>query len=330
MSRTIEQIFKNSYHVGAHYGRFRILLVTEGGPDFSGSTGENAAVFREYLHGRYFQWILDAFDAAAKEIGLSLGKTDRAEFFTSYNYYWCNTRRSEIPSGERIAPEIYLTRLVKDLNAGLVISAGGVGDERFKRNFAPEMLNRLERPIFLGVPWGEDIDNVLKEIFKIYLRDVPHSTLEEITSILNEEIPEGKSPLDVFNDICGNGGGRGQFNTFPMGEPSVGFFPELLVICEDPMPLAVDEHFEHFDYFYHRFRHRFYELGAFNYIFWWCQQTEDEFSSRKVFLYTDKWTTAAYNRYKKAFQRLAKNQGVEFDFRLWTGNVAPTKIKLPF
>ena len=46
MSRTIEQIFKNSYHVGAHYGRFRILLVTEGGPDFSGSTGENAAVFR--------------------------------------------------------------------------------------------------------------------------------------------------------------------------------------------------------------------------------------------------------------------------------------------
>ena len=64
-ARTINKIFKTSYCLGAYYKRFKILIVTEGGPDFSASTSDNTAAFREHLH-RY-QWILDAFDAAAKE-----------------------------------------------------------------------------------------------------------------------------------------------------------------------------------------------------------------------------------------------------------------------
>ena len=317
MGRTVEQIFKSSYYVGRDYKRFKILIVTEGGPNFSASTSANTVAFREYLH-KYAQWILDAFDAAAKEVGISLGRSERAEFFTSYNYYWCNTRRSEIQSDEKIYPKIYLSSLVEELNAGLVISAGGVGDERFRKNEELPRRDILELPIYVATRDTE----YLKEIFKIYLRNC-RSGIDEAFDQLGAQIAKGKSPFDVAEEILENangsiGSGGGSFNTYPMGNPS-GFHSDLFIVCEDPMNLAE---------LYNSWRWR--HGGAFDYIDWWCHETEGMFPRRRVVLLTDKWTTEAYKRYENLFRRLAKKHGVKFEFYLYMLGAPPTKIKLPF
>lgn len=302
--RTVEQIFKAAYYVGARYKKFKILIVTEGGSDFSASTSANTAAFREHLH-EYAQWILDAFDAAAKEVGISPGRGERAKFFASYNYYWCNTCRAEIHSAEKIYPEIYLSRLVEELNAGLIISAGGVGDERFRRNVELPRRNILELPIYIATHDAE----YLKEIFKIYLRNC-QSGIDEAFDRIAEQIAKGKSPLDVADEIfanANNSSSGGSFNTYPMGTPSA-FHPDLLVVCEDPMNLS----------------------EAFFHINWWCCGTEGMFPRRRVVLFSDKWTTEAYKRYENLFRRLAKQRGVKFDFYLYTLGARPAKINLPF
>ena len=305
MGRTVEQIFKAAYYVGARYKRFKILIVTEGGPDFSASISANTIAFRGHLH-EYAQWIFDIFDAAAKEVSISLGRGERAEFFASYNYYWYNTRRSEIHSDEKIYPEIYLSRLVEKLNAGLVISAGGVGDERFRRSVELPRRDILELPIYIATHNAE----YLKEIFKVYLLNC-RSGIDEAFDSIAEQIAKGKSPLDVSNEIfsnaTNNSSGGSSYNTYPMGTPSR-FHPDLFVICEDPMNLS--EPFDH--------------------IYWWCHETEGIFSRRRVLLLTDKWTTEAYKRYEILFRRLAKMHGVKFEFYLYMPGTPPTKIKLPF
>ena len=324
--RTVEEIFSNSYHVGERYDRFKILVVTEGGPDFSASRKVNTIAFREHMHGR-FQRIIDAFEEAAKELNLPLGRIDRAEFFACYNYYWYNTCRSEIPSGEKINPEIYLSRLVEILNAGLVLSTG-VGDERFRRNsdfldVAEIFERRLELPIFIG--YNEDF----KKIFKIYLKNY-RSGIDEAFDRIAEQIAKGKSPLDVLDEI-GNGANAsgtsrgGGFNTYPHGTPS-DFHPELLVVCEDPMNLAEWAH----GFFSHPHFHDWYANGAFNYIEWWCRRTQDIFPKRRVKLLSDKWTTEAYKRYENLFRRFAEKHGVKFEFYLYTLGAIPTEIHLPF
>ena len=319
MSRTVEEIFRAAYHVGERYESFKILIVGEYGPDFSTSHQENSAVFREHMHSHYIQKIIDAFDEAATELDLSLEEIDRTEFFAYYNYYWHNARRSEISSDEKIDPKDYLTRLVDELGLGLIISAGGVGDERFRREnvFRREIFIRhgaefLERPIFV-----EANSETLKEIFKAYLRTC-RTGMDETFDRLAAQIAEGKSPLDVFDEIRGNAGGR--FNTFPFGLPS-GFYSELLLVCEDPMTLA-----EPHRIFNNR---RWHADGVFNYIDWWCQETQGRFPARRVKLLTDKWTTEAYKRYENLFRRFAKH-GVKFEFYLYTLGARPVKINLPF
>ena len=315
MDRMVEQIFKASYYVGRDYKRFKILIVTEGGPDFSASTSEDTAAFRAHLHERA-QWILDAFDAAAKEVGISLGRGERAELFASYNYYWFNTRRAEIYSDEKIYPEIYLTRLVEKLNAGLVISAGGVGDERFRRDSEYLLRENFELPIFVAPRNREQ----LKEIFKIYLRNC-RASIDAAIERIAEKISKGKSPLDILDELLGannSSGAGGSFNTYPTGNPS-GFYPDLLIVCEDPMNLSEPPHSWHW-------RHG----GAFDYIDWWCHETEGIFLRRRIVLFTDKWTTEAYKRYENLFRRLSKQHGVKFEFYLYMFGAPPTKIKLPF
>lgn len=316
MNRAVEEVFRTAYHVGERYGRFRILLVGEYGSKFSASRQENVAAFRKHLHGDYVQWILDAFDAAAAELKLSTGQIDRAEFFAYYNYYWCNTRREEIPSGAEIDPKTYLTRLADELGAGLILSAGGVGDERFRREYVFGDDELAERPIFVDAISNRQ---KLADIFKAYLLTC-RSDIDEIFDRLAEQIADGKSPLDVFDNICNNAGVK--FNTYPMGKPS-GLRPDLLVVCEDPMNLA-----EPFGFFHPRFRD-WHAEGAFNYIDWWCHETQGRFPTRRVKMLTDKWLTEAYNRYEKLFRRFAK-AGVDFDFRLYTPGAKPAKINLPF
>lgn len=318
MGRTIEEIFRSAYHVGERYESFKILIVGEYGPDFSTSHQENSAVFREHMHSHYIQKIIDAFDEAATELDLSLEEIDREEFFATYNYYWDNTQHAEISSDEKIDPKDYLTRLVDELGAGLIISAGGVGDERFRREnvFRREIFIRhgaefLERPIFV-----EANSETLKEIFKRYLPTC-YSGIDETFDCLANQIAEGKSPLDDFDDFCANVSGGGTFNTFPLGEPS-GLHPDLLVVCEDPMNLA-----EPFGFRYWQ------DEGAFNYIDWWCHETQHRFRARRVKLLTDKWTTEAYKRYENLFRRFAKH-GVKFEFYLYTLGARPVKINLPF
>lgn len=306
MGRTVEEIFRSAYHVGEHYGRFKILIVTEGGPDFSASQEENNAAFRKILQRSDVQRILDTFDEAVAELELPLGEIDREEFFATYNYYWDNTQRAEIPSGKKIDRAAYLTRVVDELGAGLVV--GMVGDKRFRREYFFDDDELSERPIFAA--------NNLKEIFKRYLPTC-YSGIDETFDLLADKIAEGKSPLDDFDDFCANVAGGGTFNTFPMGNPS-GWHPDLLVVCEDPMNLAEPFGFRNW-----------HEEGAFNYIDWWCRETQHMFRARRVKLLTDKWTTEAYKRYENLFRRLAKI-GVKFEFYLYTLGARPVKINLPF
>lgn len=330
MSRTVEEIFRDAYHVGERYESFKILIVGEYGPDFSASHQENTGAFREHMHSRYVQEIIDAFDAAATELGLSLEEIDHAEFFAYYNYYWNNAHRSEISSDEKIDPKDYLTRLVDELGARLIISAGGVGDERFRREiFIRHGAEFLERPIFVNAN-----RETLKEIFKVYLRTCRTTGMDETFDRLAAQIAEGKSPLDVLDEIYGGVvitnypdrhgrrfPRRNGFNTFPFGVPS-DLYPELLVVCEDPMTLA-----EPHRIFNNR---RWHADGVFNYIDWWCQETQGRFPARRVKLLTDKWTTEAYKRYEILFRRLAKNERVSFEFHLYMLGARPVKINLPF
>lgn len=319
--RTIEEIFSDSYHIGTHYNRFKIIIVGEYGPDFSVSQRENTNLFREHMHSDYIQEILNAFEAAAKELNLPLGRVDRAEFFAYYIYYWYNKHYSEIKkinAGEEINPEDYLRRLVENLNAGLVLSAGGVGEMAFRQHFEFNREGPLNLPIFCEAR-RED----LKELFKVYIKNC-RSSVDEAFKDIAKEIAKGKSPLDVFDKIC-NGAGGGTFNTYPGGSPS-GFHPELFVICEDPMNLA-----EFGGIFYpHRHFHHWHKEGAFNYIDWWCDETTGRFPARRVMLLTDKWTTEAYKRYENSFRRFAKKYGVKFEFYLYTLGALPVKINLPF
>ena len=319
MSRTVEEIFRDAYHVGECYERFKILIVGEYGPDFSSSPQENSAAFREHMRRQYIKQILDKFDVAATELGLSLGEIDRAEFFVYYNYYWYNTQRKEISSREKIDPKDYLTRLVDELDAGLIISAGGVGDERFRREiFTRHEAEFLERPVFVEVR-----DERLTEILKAYLLKC-RTGIDETFDCLAAQIAEGKSPLDVLDEICDAGNSNnagGRFNTFPIGTPS-NLYPELLVVCEDPMNLAEPYRISHW--------HDEDTEGAFNYIDWWCRTTRGMFPARCVKLLTDKWTTEAYKRYENLFRRFAKKERVKFEFYLFTFGAPPTKINLPF
>ena len=307
MGRTVEEIFRSAYHVGERYERFKILIVTEGGPDFSASQEANNAAFRKILQRSDVHRILDTFDEAVAELELPLGESDREEFFATYNYYWDNNQHAEILSGKNIDRAAYLTRVVDELGAGLIVGIT-VGDERFRREYFFDDDELSERPIFTA--------NNLKEIFKRYLPTC-YSGIDETFDCLANQIAEGKSPLDDFDDFCANVSGGGTFNTFPLGEPS-GLHPDLLVVCEDPMNLA-----EPFGFRY------WHGEGAFNYIDRWCHETQHRFRARRVKLLTDKWTTEAYKRYENLFRRFAKH-GVKFEFYLYTLGARPVKINLPF
>ena len=115
MNRTIEQKFRTSYHVGTHYEQFKILIVTKGGCDFSLTNRENGKLFRDFLNRNYGR-ILNAFDEAANEVGISLSRIARAEFFTTYNYYWYK-------SDEKMYRNFYLNHLIGELDANLVLLA---------------------------------------------------------------------------------------------------------------------------------------------------------------------------------------------------------------
>ena len=80
-NRTIEETFRNSWHIGERYGRFKILIATEGGPDFSASQEANHAAFREHMQRNDIRRIIDIFDEAAKELELPLGEIGRADFY---------------------------------------------------------------------------------------------------------------------------------------------------------------------------------------------------------------------------------------------------------
>ena len=100
-NRTIEEIFRNAWHVGERYGRFRILIATEGGPDFSASQEANHTAFREHMQRNDIRRIIDIFDEAAKELELPLGEIDREEFFTvplptwTRKFHWSRRKLSD-------------------------------------------------------------------------------------------------------------------------------------------------------------------------------------------------------------------------------------------
>lgn len=280
MSTIIEQCFKNSFYVGKYYVRFKILIVLE------------ANAFREPPRSRKdFTNILDAFNAAIEELEINLGEDDRAEFFAYYAYYWWN--RSDI--GYRtIDSEEALTDVINRLGANLIVSAGGVGDNRFRDK---ERVNRFDfnRPIFI-----EARSEGLKEIFKAYLKNC-HSEFNATIEEIADQISEGLSPLEAFDDVCG--AGTGTFNTYPIGTPTNILYPYLLAICEEP--------------------HTLEKILA--HIYKWLNDTERLFRRRQVVLFTDKWLPETFSRYQKAFKRWTR-RGVTFDIRLSTDGGA---VKIP-
>ena len=319
MDNIAEKFFANSCHVGNRFGRFRILVVFEDCPDFAASPEQNADTFRKRMHRE--SDILETFAVAAEELGISFEESDLAEFFAAYSYYWQNAH--SLPRVTERSHADYLTRLVKELGAGLVLSCGGIGDERFRREHVElDAEDFLRGAIFVEVPRNRER---LKKIFKAYLRR-RRSGIDETVDRISEAIAAGKSPLDIFNELPGanNSSGSGDsFNTFPMGRPSR-LHPELLVVCEDPMNLT-----ESYQLMRHYRYREWQKEGAFNYIEWWCHETDGKFNQRRVVLLTDKWDTAAYKRYENFFRRFTK-RGVTFEFKLFIPGAKPAEINLPF
>ena len=121
-----------------------------------------------------------------------------------------------------------------------------------------------------------------------------------------KRISNGKSLLDASDEIFGKSDSGG-FNTYPMGKPGR-LWPELFAVCEDPMKIS----------------------SAFDYICWWCHETDGMFPKRRVVLLTDDWTTKAYKSFEDLFRRFANQHGVKFEFYLYMLGSRPAKINLPF
>ena len=277
MDRLVEQLFKNSFYVGKHYARFKILVVLE-----------QVEPFQEPPVSRITK-ILDAFNTAIEELEMNLGESDRAEFFAYYAYYWWNRRAIDQRTIDR---EEALTNVINRLGANLIVSECGVGDSRFRDK---ERVNHFDFPFFIEAR-SED----LKEIFKAYLKNC-HSEFDATIEEIADQISEGLSPLEAFDDVCGTGAGT--FNTYPMGTPTNNLYPYLLAVCEDP--------------------HTLEKILA--HIYKWLNDTERLFRRRQVVLFTDKWLPETFSRYQKAFKRWTR-RGVTFDIRLSTDGGA---VKIP-
>ncbi len=277
MDRLVEQLFKNSFYVGKYYPRFKILVVLE-----------QIEPFQEPPVSRITK-ILDAFNTAIEELEMNLGESDRAEFFAYYAYYWWNRRAIDQRTIDR---EEALSSVINRLGANLIISECGGGDNRFRDK---EHVNHFDFPIFIEAR-SED----LKEIFKAYLKNC-HSEFDATIEEIANQISEGLSPLEAFDDVCGTGAGT--FNTYPMGTPTNNLYPYLLAVCEDP--------------------HTLEKILA--HIYKWLNDTERLFRRRQVVLFTDKWLPETFSRYQKAFKRWTR-RGVTFDIRLSTDGGA---VKIP-
>ena len=277
MDRIAEQLFKKSVYVGKHYARFKILVVLE-----------QVEPFQEPPVSRITK-ILDAFNAAAEELEMNFGESNRAEFFAYYAYYWWNRRAIDQRTIDR---EEALSSVISRLGANLIISECGFGDNRF---LDKERVKHFDFPIFIEA-WSED----LKEFFKAYLRNF-HSEFDATIEEIADQISEGLSPLEAFDNVCGTGAGT--FNTYPMGTPSDNLYPYLLAICEEP--------------------HTLEKILA--HIYKWLNDTEWRFRQRQVVLFTDKWLPETFSRYQKDFRRRMRH-GVTFDIRLSTDGGA---VKIP-
>lgn len=120
-------------------------------------------------------------------------------------------------------------------------------------------------------------------------------TFEQLVEKITERINQGTPPVPACEDV------RCQYSSdffakYNYVKATEKFFSDLLAVCDAGIELKT----------------------TFKNILRWCNQTEN-FPSRRVVLFTDKWSRSDFRNVEVEFSKF-KERGVKFDFRLAAGS----------
>ena len=239
--------------------------------------------------------VCDVFFTALEELNIKLAAEIPKE-----NYFACLDLK-RLPTEEFSVQDV-IENVNKNLNAGLVLSCGV---ENFSDNFeltkGGEEIRSVEfhpLPIRVNV---ESNKNKLKTIFKAYIREFLKTyafsrAVDTISAWLAKDYPIVSTCEDVINKYP-----VVNFNYVKAGKK---LFPDFIAVCDYNMTLE----------------------DSFMKIIHWCRLTEEEFFTRRVVLFTNKWSRETFHKFHEEFKRF-KRLDVKFDFRLATG---ASCVKIPF
>ena len=241
------------------------------------------------------QEVSDLFFEALKELNIKLAPEIPKE-----SYFACLDLKL-LPE-ENFSAQDVIENVNKNLNVGLILACGV---EDFADDFdlsadGEKIRSREFRPLPIRVD-VERNKNKLKTIFKAYiknfLKDYAFSrAVDTISAWLNKGqpiIPTCEGVINKYPVV--------NFNYAKAGKE---LFPDFIAVCDYNTTLE----------------------DSFTEIIHWCKLTDEEFFTRRVVLFTDKWESEIFHEFNAEFNKF-KKLDVKFDFRLATG---ASCVKLPF
>lgn len=239
--------------------------------------------------------VSDIFFEALKELNITLApEIPKESFFACLDL--------KLLPEENFSAQDVIENVNKNLNAGFILACGV---ENFADDFeistdGEKIRSREFRPLPIRVD-AERNKNKLKTIFKIYIKNFLKDyafprAVDTITVWLGKGQPIIPTCEDTINKYP-----IVNFNYIKAGKE---LFPDFLAVCDYNTTLE----------------------DTFAGIIHWCKLTDEEFFTRRVVLFTDKWESEIFHEYQAEFNKL-KRLDVKFDFRLATG---ASCVKLPF
>ena len=239
--------------------------------------------------------VCNVFFEALKELNIKLA----AEIPKGNYFAFLDLER--LPKEEFSEQEV-IENVNKNLNAGLILACG-VDDfaDDFNISADGEKIRSGEfRPLPIRVG-AERNKNKLKTIFKVYVKNfLKEYAFPRAVDAISLGLAKGQPIVPTCEDTV-NKYPVVNFNYLKAGKE---LFPDFLAVCDANMTLE----------------------DSFMEIIHWCKLTDEEFFTRRVALFTDKWSSETFHKFNGEFKKF-KRLDVKFDFRLATG---ASCVKLPF
>ena len=215
--------------------------------------------------------------------------------------YFAHLDLEHLPKEDFLAQDV-IENVSKNLNAGLILSCGVENfADNFKLSEGGEKIRSVEfRPLPIRVDVERNKDK-LKIILKAYVREFfKEYAFSRAVDAISAWLAKGYPIIPTCEEVIS----KYPIVNFNYVKAGKKFFPDFIAVCDYNTTLE----------------------DAFTEIVHWCTLTNEEFFTRRVVLFTDKWSSRIFHKFNAEFSKL-KRLDVKFDFRLATG---ASCVKIPF